>query len=218
MKKITLLIVDDHEIFRNGIVELMNKENGFEVVDTAANGVEAREKAIRFNPDIIIMDISMPEKNGLEAADGILKDNPSQNIILFSLYDNHDYVTESLKIGVKGYILKDAPNKTFIKAINQVMEGKFFYSGSLTNAIITEYRTLKNMKQLAESEKEPVHLSAREKEVLKYIKEGSTNKELSLLYGVSLRTIEAHRLNIMRKFRVSQIDLAIEQADKQGFL
>ena len=128
MKKITLLIVDDHEIFRNGIVELMNKENGFEVVDTAANGVEAREKAIRFNPDIIIMDISMPEKNGLEAADGILKDNPSQNIILFSLYDNHDYVTESLKIGVQGYILKDAPNKTFIKAINQVMEGKFFYS------------------------------------------------------------------------------------------
>lgn len=218
MKKITLLIVDDHEIFRNGIVELMNKENGFEVVDTAANGVEAREKAIRFNPDIIIMDISMPEKNGLEAADEILKDNPSQNIILFSLYDNHDYITESLKIGVKGYILKDAPNKTFIKAINQVMEGKFFYSGSLTNAIITEYRTLKNMKQLAEPEKEPVHLSAREKEVLKYIKEGSTNKELSLLYGVSLRTIEAHRLNIMRKFRVSQIDLAIEQADKQGFL
>ncbi len=220
MKQITLLIVDDHEIFRNGIVELMNKEQGLDVIATASNGSEAIEMASKVNPDVIIMDISMPEVNGLEASERILKDNPTQKIILFSLYDNNEYICESLKLGVMGYILKDSPNKVFISAIKQVAEGMFFYSGALTNAVISEYRSLKNMKssEYQDSGNEHVHLSSREKEILKYIKDGYTNKEISQLYGVSLRTVEAHRLNIMRKFRVNQIDSAIERAIKLEYI
>ena len=162
----------------------------------------------------------MPEMNGLDAATILTEKYPTIKIILFSLYDNDEYVSESLKIGVMGYILKDSPNKIFIRAINQVAEGKYFYSGSLTNAVISEFRALKNMKVRPTSDlsNEKVHLSIREKEILKSIKDGFTNKELSTKYSVSLRTIETHRLNIMRKFRGSQIDAAIDLAVKQGLI
>ena len=206
MKKINILLADDHEIFRNGVEHLINNEPDMQIVATVVNGLEALQKSLQLQPDIVLLDISMPVMTGLESAAKLKEEKIRTEIIFLSLYDREDYVLQALKMGVKGYILKDAPNTTFLKAIRQVHLGNFFYSGDLTNLLVTEY-----LKKGEESADKP-HLSNREIEILKEIKSGKTNKELSAIYNVSMRTIEAHRLNIMRKLGVKQIETAIELA------
>ncbi|MCD7973032.1 MAG: response regulator transcription factor [Candidatus Azobacteroides sp.] len=217
MEKITILLADDHEIFRNGVEHLINNKPDMVVEATATNGMEAVKKAEELHPDIILMDISMPVMNGLEAAEKLIGMNCSSRIILFSLYDTDEYVLQSLKIGVKGYILKDAPNETFLKSIRQVAKGNFFYSGDLTNLLVSEYQ--KKEKQFRSEEKNTrINLSKREIEILGKIKDGMNNKTLSEIYQVSTRTIEAHRLNIMRKMGVNQMETAIRKAQEEGII
>lgn len=220
-QKISILLADDHEIFRNGVQQLINNEADMHVVDTVDNGEEAIRKAKEWSPDLILMDISMPRMTGLEAAARLINDGVHSKILLFSLYDRDDYVKQSLKIGVMGYVLKDAPNKVFLKAIRSVADGHYFYSGDLTNVLISEYRNLKLKSTDAETDGQSLpqrHLTAREIEILKQIAEGVGNKELALKYDVSTRTIETHRLNIMRKLQVKQIEAAIEQARLKGMI
>ncbi|MDR1381996.1 MAG: response regulator transcription factor [Tannerella sp.] len=215
MKNITILLVDDHEIFRNGVEFLINKEPDMSVIDTAENGLEAIKKVRELKPDIILMDISMPVMSGLEAAEKLNEQTNDSKIIFFSLYDREDYILKSLQSGVKGYILKDAPNETFLKSIRQVAAGNYFYSGDLTNFLVLEY--LKKTSS-GKQDSSQVKLSNREIEILRKIKYGITNREMALLYNVSNRTIEAHRLNIMRKLGVKNIDAAIEEAIKKEFI
>ncbi|MDR1876187.1 MAG: response regulator transcription factor [Flavobacteriaceae bacterium] len=216
-KKITILLADDHEIFRNGVEHLINNEPDMKIVATAVNGLEALQKGLELQPDIILMDISMPIMTGLEAAAKLMKRNIKSHIIFFSLYDRDDYVLQSLKIGVKGYMLKDSSNKTFLKSIRQVMQGDYFYSGDLTNLLVGEY--LKKEKQSEENEKNmPIHLSNREIEILNQIRNGKSNKDLATAYNVSTRTIETHRLNIMRRLGVKHIENAIELAIREGII
>ncbi|GAB6012066.1 response regulator [Viscerimonas tarda] len=214
MKKISILLADDHEIFRNGVEYLINNEPDMDVIATAINGWEALQKGIELQPDIILMDISMPVMTGLEAAAKLKEEGVKSDIIFFSLYDRDDYVLQSLNIGVKGYILKDAPNNTFLKSIRQVTKGHFFYSGDLTNLLVTEY--LKKDKQPEKNLR--TQLSKREVEILNQIREGKNNKDLATTYNVSTRTIEAHRLNIMRKLGVKQIEAAIELAIHENII
>lgn len=211
MKKISILLVDDHELFRKGIKSLIENESDLEVIGMASNGKEALEKLEKISPDIILLDISMPVMTGIELAKKLKRSMFISKIIFLSLYDRDDYVLQSLEIGVNGFILKDAPNTTFLKAIRKVMTGHFFYSGDLSNILVRE---VKKNKLLSENNEKSsiIKLSVREAEILKKIKEGSNNKELSDLFNVSIRTIEAHRLNIMRKLGVKQIDLAINVA------
>ena len=219
---INILLADDHEIFRLGVKQFIDNEKDMRVIDVADNGKEALDKAFILKPDLILMDIAMPEMNGLEAAEAILTKMPSAKILLISLYDLNDYVKQSLRIGVSGYVLKDAPNKVFLNAIRSVAAGKFFYSGDLTDVLLNEYRALQS---------QPIHsdnnisattkqrrLTERELEILGQIATGVSNKDLALKYGVSTRTIETHRLNIMRKMQVNQIEAAIDLALKQGLL
>ena len=133
---ITILLADDHEIFRLGVKQFIDNEKDMQVIATADNGREAVEKAIALKPDVVLMDIAMPEMNGLEAAEELLSKMTTAKILLISLYDLADYVKQSLRIGVSGYVLKDAPNKVFLNAIRTVAESKFFYSGNLTNILL----------------------------------------------------------------------------------
>ncbi len=217
---ITILLADDHEIFRLGVKQFIDNEKDLKVIATADNGKEAVEKALSLKPNLVLMDIAMPEMNGLEAAEEILSKMPQAKILLISLYDLTEYVKQSLRIGVSGYVLKDAPNKVFLSAIRSVAEGKFFYSGDLTNVLLTEYRSLKSANSgdgstLPQKQRK---LTEREIEILGQIATGVSNKDLALKYGVSTRTIETHRLNIMRKMQVNQIEAAIELALKQQIL
>ena len=219
---ITILLADDHEIFRLGVKQFIDNEKDMQVIATADNGREAVEKAIALKPDVVLMDIAMPEMNGLEAAEELLSKMTTAKILLISLYDLADYVKQSLRIGVSGYVLKDAPNKVFLNAIRTVAEGKFFYSGNLTNILLNEYNALRatteNKTEGTSVAQKQRKLTEREIEILGQIATGVSNKDLALKYGVSTRTIETHRLNIMRKMQVNQIEAAIELALKQQIL
>lgn len=216
--KITILLADDHEIFRNGVEQLINNEKDMCVIATADNGAEAVEKGIRLQPHIILMDIAMPVMNGLDAAQELVESGISSRILLFSLYDDNDYVIRSLRIGVMGYVLKDSPNKIFIKAIHRVASGQYFYSGDLTDVLINELHTEQVAIPNGNLDVNKRRLTNREVKILKLIAEGVNNKEIAQNYNVSLRTIEAHRLNIMRKLQVTQIEDAIKIAQEKKFI
>ncbi len=214
-KKISIVIADDHEIFRNGVQFLIDREEDMQVVGMAENGLEAIDKCTNYLPDILLLDISMPKMTGLEAAKILSERDIKTKIILLSLYDRSEYIRESLKVGVCGYLLKDSPNELFLKAIRRAYVGDYFYSSDLTNFLVNEYKSLLNSENVSHSK---TRLSTREIEIIVLVKSGKTNKDLADIYNISTRTIEAHRLNIMRKLGVKQFDAAIKEAEQQGLL
>lgn len=218
MKK-KILLVDDHEIFRNGVKQLLNKEDNLLVIAEASDGQEAIEKAKEYEPDIILMDISMPKMSGIEAAKILLTENENVRILLVSLYDKVEYVLKALKMGAYGYVLKDESNKVFVKAVQKVVEGEFYYSGDISHTIIMNSHNFK-AKNTAHTEEAKVafHLSKREKQILLEITNGNSNKVISETCNVSIRTIETHRLNIMRKLRASSIEDAIRTAQNEDLI
>lgn len=213
MKKIQLLIVDDHEIFRNGVKQLINNEEDMEVIGEAANGEDAIDLASKLNPDVIIMDIRMPGPSGLDTSKSILKPNSKAKILFFSLYDREDYVASALDMGAHGFILKDTSNKIFINAIRAVNNGQYYFIGEVSDTLVRKYKELRSNPGMYESvSASSVSLSKREEDILRLVSFGQANKEIADNYGISIRTIETHRLNIMRKFKVNSIEEAIEMA------
>lgn len=217
MNKIKLVLVDDHEIFRNGVKQLINSEPDMVVIGEAGSGEEAIKLLNSIETDIIIMDIRMPGISGLDATKSILKPNSKSRLIFFSLYDREDYVSSALDMGAHGYILKDTSNKIFISAIKAVHNGQFYFIGEVTDIIIKKYQELKsNVASDDILNAISVRLSKREEDILRLIGLGISNKDIADNYGISIRTIETHRLNIMRKFKKNSIEEIIESARKSG--
>lgn len=216
-KKIKVLLADDHEIFRHALLTLINQEPDLKVVGEASNGEEALAMAENLNPDVIIMDIRMPKLNGIEASKLLLAKNPDAKILIFSLYDNVEYVIQALDIGAKGYLLKDTSNKIFLDAIKSVNKNKFYYIGEVSNTLINYYKTHGSISPEAKRPGEiRDNLSKREIQILQLIKAGKNSKEIADLLGNSVRTIDAHRYNIIRKFsakNVEEVLEALENAD-----
>jgi len=216
VQKIKVFIADDHEIFRDGVRQLISNEPDMEVVGTASSGEEALE-LLKDNPtDVVIMDIRMSGMNGLETSRAILKNDSNTHILFFSLYDRDDYVVTALEMGASGYILKDTSNKIFLKGIRAVSKGQFYFTGDVTDVLIKKYRELKDIKNTPEisSSSLQASLSKREHQILNMIREGKTNKEIAEMYNLSVRTIETHRMNILRKFNVSNFDELIKITDE----
>jgi two-component system, NarL family, response regulator DegU len=204
--KIKVLIADDHEIFRDGVKQLICNEQDMEVVATASNGEEALEQVKRTNPDVVILDIRMPGPNGLETSRQMLSSNPGVHILFFSLYDREDYVVTALETGAHGYILKDASNKIFLKGIRAVAAGQYFFTGEVSDIVVKNYKKIREEKHTGDHAENSPALSRREQEIVEMIKAGKTNKEMAEEFGLSVRTVEAHRLNILRKFNSSSFD------------
>jgi len=219
MKKIAVFLVDDHEIFRNGLKQLINTEPDMEVVGEASTGEDAIQALVKSSADVIIMDIRMPGISGLDTGKSVLKDNSKAKLLFFSLFDNPDYVLTALDMGASGYILKDTSNKIFLHAIRTVHNGQFYFIGDVTDTLVRKYHEQRN--SVPESVIAPVSetsLSKREQQIIRMIDQGVTNKEIAESLGISIRTIEAHRLNILRKFQVSTIEEAVENARASSLL
>lgn len=219
MKKIAVFLVDDHEIFRNGLKQLVNNETDMEVVGEASTGEDAIQILSKTPVDVIIMDIRMPGISGLDTGKSVLKDNSKAKLLFFSLFDNPDYVLTALDMGASGYILKDTSNKIFLHAIRTVHNGQFYFIGDVTDTLVRKYHEQRN----SAPETPPNHssetsLSKREQQIIGMIGQGVTNKEIAESLGISIRTIEAHRLNILRKFQVSTIEEAVENARASSLL
>jgi len=217
MKKTGVFLVDDHEIFRNGLKQLINSEADMEVCGEASSGEDALQQLADANPDVIIMDIRMPGLNGLETSTLLLEKNPRSRILFFSLFDEPDYVAAALEMGASGYILKDTSNKIFLNAIRTIHQGKYYFIGEVSDILVKKYLDAKQS-TLGNSSSQEISLSRREEQIIRMISNGRNNKEIAESLNISIRTIEAHRMNILRKFQVNSIEEAVEYCKSTGIL
>lgn len=192
METIKILIADDHDLVREGLVARLSISDNMEVCGEADNGISALQKAQSLKPDIIFLDISMPGMSGLEVAKKILSASPESKIIFLSVYDNPEYIHEALRIGAKGYLLKDISREEMMIAVNAVYNGGTYLGSKVAQAFDSSSTQSQNT---ASNYK----LSEREKEVLAAIALGDTNKIIAEKLSISVRTVESHRLAIREK-------------------
>jgi DNA-binding NarL/FixJ family response regulator len=209
MCALRILIADDHEVFRRGTQTLLESHQGWKVCAEAASGREAVEKAKQLKPDVVVMDISMPELNGLEAAEQILKVAPKTEVLILTIHDSEELVREMTKVGVRGYLLKTDTSQDLIAAVEALAHHKPFFTSKAADVILQEYRRLKRE---ADQTTGAGRLSAREKEVVQLLAEGRSNKEVATALGISVRTVETHRSNIMRKLNLGSISDLVRYA------
>ena len=196
---IRILLVDDHTIVRQGLARLLNDQSDLKIVGQAINGRVAVDKALELRPDVIIMDIAMPQMNGIEAAKRIKKKLPKTKILILSMYSHEHYIHELLETGVSGYILKDSSGRDIIKAIHAAMNDETFLSPSISKVLVDTYRSPRKSSSSADRYK---LLSNREREVFQLIAEGHTTRQIADMLFVSVSTVKSHRANIMEKLGI----------------
>lgn len=194
---IRVLVVDDHAILRDGIRSLLESQEDIVVVGEAGDGSEAIELVDKLLPDIVLMDISMPKTNGLEATRLIKDQYPQVKVLILTQHDNREYIAPALGAGAAGYVLKRSGRREMLNAIRQVHEQGAFLTGNITQEVLQEYA--QNGRKNKENEQ---HLTERERQVLQLIAEGNSNKEIALELGISPKTVSVHRTNIMSKLDV----------------
>lgn len=209
-------MVDDHEIFRNGLKQLINSEADMEVIGEASSGEDAIQQLAGIHPDVIIMDIRMPGMNGLETSIRLLEKDPRGRILFFSLFDEPDYVAAALEMGASGYILKDTSNKIFLSAIRTIHQGRYYFIGEVSDVLVKKY--LDARQTPGNGGASDISLSRREEQIMRMISQGLNNKDIAESLNISIRTIEAHRMNILRKFQVNSIEEAVEYCKMNGLL
>ena len=198
MEKIRILLVDDHAILREGIKALLEKRGTMEVVAEAADGREAISKATDAHPDVVVLDISMPLMDGLEATRQMKKYNPDIKILVLTMHDDEEYFFQLLRAGASGYVTKKAVGRELVSAIEAVYRGESFFCPSMAKHLLTGYLKLGEDADHPDQEE----LTPREREIVKLIAEGHTNQQIADLLHRSVKTIESHRSNILRKLNV----------------
>lgn len=194
---IRVLVVDDHAILRDGIRSILESQDDIVVVGEASDGAEAFEFVSNLLPDLVLMDISMPKTNGLEATRLIKERFPEVKVLILTQHDNREYIAPALGAGASGYVLKRSGRREMLNALRQVYEQGTFLTSSITQEVFQEYsQTGRNGK---ESEH---HLTDRERQVLQLVVEGKSNKEIAMVLGISPKTVSVHRTNIMSKLDV----------------
>ena len=215
MSKTTVLIADDHALVREGIIAFLKLCDDIEVVAEASDGLEAVEKARKFSPDVILMDISMPKLGGLEATIELKKMNPAVKILVLTQYDDKEYISRFLKAGVSGYLLKRAVGSELISAIRAVSRGEFYLFSSIASNVVAGYLG-KNKEAAMEDPYE--NLTDREKQVLKLIAEGYTHKEIGDMLTISTKTVIAHQTNLSEKLGINTRAGLIKFAIQRGII
>ncbi|MBY4676306.1 response regulator transcription factor [Marinobacterium arenosum] len=195
-KVIRVLLVDDHPLVLEGINARLESEEGIGVVGCAGNGQEALEAAKRLQPDVVLMDISMPVMNGLEAAQRFHTDYPQIRVLILSMHDKREYIVKMIQSGAAGYVLKDVSSGELINAIRTVHNGGTYFSASASQSLFSSFD-----QPPAETVSED-KLTQREQTVLKLLAEGSSNKEIARTLDISVRTVETHRQNIKQKLNI----------------
>src|SRR5665213_124559 len=195
-RPIRILLADDHTIVRDGLRALLEHQSDMEVIAEAADGRACVQTAEQSLPDVILMDVAMPEMNGIEAARRILAANPKTAIVMLSMHQDESYVLRSLKAGAKGYLLKDSPREDVLAAVRAAAEGRSFLSRKVSRILQEDYVRQLESKGLEDSYD---LLTDREREILQLLAEGKANKEVANLLNISLTTVETHRGHILRK-------------------
>ncbi|MFN0166448.1 MAG: response regulator [Bryobacteraceae bacterium] len=207
MSKVRILIADDHGIVRKGLRLQLEQHEEFEVVGEAADGREACQQAEELKPDVVIMDVGMPNLNGIEATAQIVKRHPRIGVVILSMHSDETYLVRALKAGAKGYLLKDNADTDLHRAVQAVSQGKPFFSPAIAKTLLDDYMRQLQQRGLVDSYD---LLTEREKEVFQLLAEGKSNKEVATILNLSPYTIETHRNNIMQKLDLhSTVDLVL---------
>jgi len=199
-KHITVLLTDDHAVVRQGFKMLLEAEKDIKVIAEAGNGREAVRFAKQFRPDVVLMDIAMPQLNGFEATRQILKEVPATKIIILSAYSDAEYVERVVALGASGYLLKQSSAQVLAKAIREVKKGKVFYSAEIIKSL--EEKNKKTLDRDGVLRQKKLALSPREAEVLQLIAEGKANKNIASDLEISIKTVEKHRQHLMEKLNI----------------
>jgi len=210
MEKINIVLADDHVLVRNGIKAMLESDDEITVIGEASNGAEALETAKLLKPDILVLDIRMPEMTGLEAAARIQDYSPQTKAVILSMHDSEEYVIQALNAGAYGYMLKDIDRNEFIKALKQIHKGNKYFSGAVSNVLASRLLSGRPVSHQAEV-KDQYHLTKKEREILRMVIDGKQNKLISESLDISIRTIETHRFNIMKKLGVNN---AVDMVNK----
>jgi len=196
---IRVLLADDHGIVRKGLRSAIESEGGYEVVAEASNGREAVQLAQQLKPDIAIMDIAMPQLNGIDATEQIMKLSPSTKVIVLSMHADESYVIRALAVEARGYLLKDSAEVDLLPALRSVMQGRPYLSPKVTQVLLEDYMRYLRQRGLQDTYD---LLTAREKQVLQLLAEGNSNKDVANLLNLGLSTVDTHRTNLMQKLNL----------------
>jgi DNA-binding NarL/FixJ family response regulator len=215
LKKIRILIADDHGIVRKGLRLQLEQHSDFEVVGEATEGREAVRMAEELIPDVVIMDIAMPNLNGIQATTQLVKKNPQIGVIILSMYSDETYLIRTLAAGAKGYLLKDSADVDLHRAVEVVAQGKPFFSPAIADTLLEDY-----MRQLQQRGLQDSYdlLTEREKEILQLLAEGKSNKDVAGMLNLSTNTVETHRTRIMQKLDLHSTAEIVLYAVRKGII
>jgi DNA-binding NarL/FixJ family response regulator len=218
-KKISIVIADDDTIVRRGLVSLLSLNEEFEIVGEAENGREAVELTLSKDPDVVLMDIGMPILNGIEATRQIRKQAPHVKVLILSGYDNDEYILQVIQCGANGYILKNSMLEDLYTAIRSVKKGQAFFSPSVSKVIVDSYVNRPSSSGGgAEQKKTTRLLTTREREILQLISEGHLHQQIAERLSISVRTVDTHRNNIMKKLDLHDTASLVTYAIKNGIV
>ncbi len=216
MKKTRVLIADDHEIVRRGVRALLDSQADFEVCGEVRNGLEAIEAAARLKPDLVVMDVGMPEMNGLEATRKILSDDAGVEVLILTMHKSEELVRNILGAGARGYVLKSDMGDQLLSAVRALAHHQIFITPKVEEVVLQGYLYGANEPDREHASKSP--LTPREREIVQYLAEGKSNKDVAALLRVSVKTIETHRANLMNKLGLHSVSDMVRYAIRNKFI
>src|SRR5215469_14490651 len=216
MEPIRLLVADDHEIMRKGIRSLLEAQPGWQVTAEASDGREAVEKAREIKPDVTVLDISMPSLNGLEAARQMIKNDARAKILILTQHESDPLIREVLDAGARGYVLKSDASRDLITAVNAVRSNKTFFTAKVAQIVLDGYLEKKPKKQ--EPDAAHSRLTPRQREIVQLLAEGKSSKEVAVALGLSVKTAETHRANIMRRLDCHSVSELVRYAVRNNII
>jgi DNA-binding NarL/FixJ family response regulator len=210
---VRILLVDDHKITRQGLRSLLEKEDDMKVIEEAEDGRTAVRLVRELKPDLVIMDVSMPDMNGMEATRQIIAESPAVKVVALSMHSDTLFATEMLKSGASGYLLKDCAFEELTRAIRSVMDGKTYLSPTISSVVVEDYLHRLSKTDFSNADV----LTNREREVLQLLAEGKSTKQIALKLHISVKTVETHRRQIMEKLDIHSVAELTKYAIRKGF-
>ncbi len=211
--ELRILVVDDHEVVRRGLKAILEGHPGWAVVGEASSGREAVEKAAALKPQVIILDMSMPGLNGLEATRGILKAHPEAQVLVLTQHDSEQLVRAFLQAGAQGYLVKSDAARELLPAVESLQQGRPFFTSKVARMVLDGY-----IKGLEAEEGPRSSLTPSERQIVQLLAEGNTNKEIAAQLNLAVKTVETHRAHIMRKLEIHSVSELVRYAVRNNLL